>query len=88
MGWEASRADLQRAATIARVLGCIGRALAWERSLSGLEDDEMDGDGVAGWLVELTACWATCPLLDDQPLWQVLEFRILRVELLERVGND
>ena len=46
--------DLQRAATIARVLGCIGRALAWERSLSGLQDDEMDGfgDGVAGWLVE------------------------------------
>ena len=54
--WDgvASRADLQRAAAIARVLGCIGRALAWERSLSGLEDDEMDGfgDGVAGWLVE------------------------------------
>ena len=46
--------DLHRAAAIARVLGCIGRALAWERSLSGLEDDEMDGfgDGVAGWLVE------------------------------------
>ena len=54
--WDgvAPRADLQRAAAIARVLGCIGRALAWERSLSGLEDDEMDGfgDGVAGWLVE------------------------------------
>ena len=54
--WDgvAPRADLQRAATIARVLGCIGRALAWERALSGLEDDEMDGfgDGVAGWLVE------------------------------------
>ena len=55
--WDgvARRADLQRAATIARVLGCIGRALAWERSLSGLADDEMDGfgDRVAGWLVEL-----------------------------------
>jgi hypothetical protein len=54
--WDgvASRPDLQRAAAVARVLGCIGRALAWERSLSGLEDDEMDGfgDGVAGWLVE------------------------------------
>ena len=50
----ASPGDLQRAAAIARVLGCIGRALAWERSLSGLEDDEMDGfgDGVAGWLLE------------------------------------
>jgi aminoglycoside phosphotransferase (APT) family kinase protein len=54
--WDgvAPRADLRRAAAIARVLGCIGRALAWERSLSGLEDGEMDGfgDGVAGWLVE------------------------------------
>jgi hypothetical protein len=54
--WDrvAAHEDLQRAASIARVLGCIGRALAWERSLSGLDDDEMDGfgDGVAGWLVE------------------------------------
>ena len=54
--WDgfAPRVDLQRAAAIARVLGCIGRALAWERSLVGLADDEMDGfgDGVAGWLVE------------------------------------
>jgi hypothetical protein len=54
--WDgvASPADLQRAAELARVLGCIGRALAWERSLIGLDDDEMDGfgDGVAGWLVE------------------------------------
>jgi len=54
--WDgvAPRTDLQRAAAIARVLGCIGRALAWERSLIGLADDEMDGfgDGVAGWLVE------------------------------------
>jgi hypothetical protein len=52
----APRPDLQRAAAITRVLGCIGRALAWERSLTGLaDDDEMDGfgDGVAGWLIEL-----------------------------------
>jgi len=50
-------ADLERVARIARVLGCIGRALAWERSLIGLKDDEMDGfgDGVAGWLVEFAS---------------------------------
>jgi Phosphotransferase enzyme family len=47
--------ELRRAARLARVLGCIGRALAWERALGGLANDEMDGfgDGVAGWLAEL-----------------------------------
>jgi len=51
----ASRDELLRAVALARDLGCIGRALAWERALSGLADDEMDGfgDSVAGWLVEL-----------------------------------
>lgn len=46
---------LRRTAALARVLGCIGRALAWERALSDLADNEMDGfgDGVAGWLIEL-----------------------------------
>jgi hypothetical protein len=54
--WEgvASRGHLLRAVALARDVGCIGRALAWERALSGLEVDEMDdfGDSVAGWLVE------------------------------------
>ena len=33
---------------------CIGKALAWERALRGLEADEMGefGDSVAGWLVD------------------------------------
>jgi hypothetical protein len=56
--WEgvASRGDLLRAVALARDFGCIGRALAWERALSGLEVDEMDdfGDSVAGWLVEFS----------------------------------
>jgi hypothetical protein len=49
------RADLLRAAALARDLGCIGRSLAWERALGGLEVAEMDGfeDSVAGWLMEL-----------------------------------
>jgi aminoglycoside phosphotransferase (APT) family kinase protein len=49
-----SRADLLRAVALARDFGCIGRALAWERALAGLEVDDMDGfgDSVAGWLVE------------------------------------
>ena len=51
----ASRDELVAAATLARDLGCIGRSLAWERALSGLEPDDMDGhgDAVAGWLMEL-----------------------------------
>jgi hypothetical protein len=52
----ALRAKLERAADIARVFGCIGRSLAWERALSGLAVDEMDGfgDSIAGWLVEFS----------------------------------
>ena len=40
---------------LARDLACIGKALAWERSIIGLEPAEMGefGDSVAGWLVEL-----------------------------------
>jgi phosphotransferase family enzyme len=51
-----SRAELERAADIARVFGCIGRSLAWERALAGLAVDEMDGfgDSIAGWLVEFS----------------------------------
>jgi aminoglycoside phosphotransferase (APT) family kinase protein len=65
--WEgvASREALLRAVALARDFACIGRALAWERALSGLEADEMDdfGDSVAGWLVEFAgrldgATWA------------------------------
>ena len=52
----APRGELERAADIARVFGCIGRSLAWERALAGLEVDEMDGfgDSIAGWLVEFS----------------------------------
>ena len=52
----ASQPDLQRAAALARVFGCIGRSLAWERALSGLPLDELgeDGDAVAGWLMEFS----------------------------------
>jgi hypothetical protein len=47
-------AELARAVALARALGCISKSLAWERALTGLEPDEMDGygDGVAGWLME------------------------------------
>ena len=50
----ATRDELIEAAALARDLGCIGRALAWERSLRGLAPNEMDGhgDAVAGWLME------------------------------------
>ena len=50
---------------LARDFGCIGRALAWERALTGLDVDEMDGfgDSVAGWLVELAGRL-------DGPTWQ------------------
>ena len=46
--------DLARAVALARVLGCIAKSLAWERALTGLEPDEMDGhgDAIAGWLIE------------------------------------
>ncbi len=50
----ARRDVLLGTAAIARDLGCIGRALAWERALLGLDLDEMDGhgDAIAGWLIE------------------------------------
>jgi hypothetical protein len=49
----APRGELERAADVARVFGCIGRSLAWERALAALAVDEMDGfeDSIAGWLV-------------------------------------
>jgi hypothetical protein len=49
-----SAADLARAVGLARALGCISKSLAWERSLTGLEPEEMDGNGdaIAGWLME------------------------------------
>jgi hypothetical protein len=48
------RAALNEVAAISRLLGCIDKALAWERSLIGLAPNETDGhdDAVAGWLVE------------------------------------
>ena len=50
----APRDVLVDAVGLARDLGCIGRALAWERALLDLAPDEMDGhgDAIAGWLVE------------------------------------
>jgi len=47
-------ADLARVVALARALGCISKSLAWERNLTGLDTDEMDGNGdaVAGWLME------------------------------------
>ena len=53
-GDRPSAPDLARAVALARALGCISKSLAWERALTGLEPDEMDGygDGVAGWLME------------------------------------
>ena len=50
----APREVLLDAVGLARDLGCIGRALAWERALLDLAPDEMDGhgDAIAGWLVE------------------------------------
>jgi hypothetical protein len=51
----APRDVLLDAVGLARDLGCIGRALAWERALLDLTPDEMDGhgDAIAGWLVDL-----------------------------------
>jgi hypothetical protein len=53
--------DLVRAVALARVLGCVAKSLAWERALTGLETDEMDGhgDAVAGWLMEFDERFGT-----------------------------
>lgn len=62
------RDELVELARLASILGCIGKALAWERSLGGLEPDEMDGhgDAVAGWLLEFADRFST-PFLPDDP---------------------
>ena len=51
---RATRRSCVDAVGLARDLGCIGRALAWERALLDLAPDEMDGhgDAIAGWLME------------------------------------
>jgi hypothetical protein len=51
---RASAGDLARTVALASAFGCIGRSIAWERVLTGLDPDEMDGNGdaVAGWLME------------------------------------
>jgi hypothetical protein len=48
------RPALVELSVLARDFACIGKALAWERALTGLGPDEMDGfgDAVAGWLVD------------------------------------
>jgi hypothetical protein len=50
----APRNELAEVARLAIVLGCVGKALAWERALFGLDEAEMDGhgDAVAAWLME------------------------------------
>jgi Phosphotransferase enzyme family len=57
------RSRLIEVAAEARILGCIGKALAWERALQDLELAEMDGhgDGIAGWLIELVDWLAADP---------------------------
>jgi hypothetical protein len=49
------RAALRGALEIVLDLGRIGKAAAWDRALSGLESDHMDGfgDAPAGWLMDL-----------------------------------
>jgi hypothetical protein len=61
----APRDLLAEAAAVARDLGCIGRSLAWERTLGDLDVDEMDGrgDAIAGWLMEFAERF-------DAPSWQ------------------
>ena len=50
----ASPAALARAARLARVFGCVNRALNWERALVDVAATELVefGDSVAGWLIE------------------------------------
>ena len=50
----ASRAELARAARLARVFGCLNRALNWERGLAGVAEEELAefGDAVPGWVIE------------------------------------
>ena len=50
----ASPAELARAAGLARVFGCLNRALNWERALTGVAPEELAefGDSVAGWVIE------------------------------------
>ena len=49
-----SPAELARAARLARVFGCLNRALNWERALTGVAPEELAefGDSVAGWVIE------------------------------------
>jgi Phosphotransferase enzyme family len=49
-----SPATLARAAGLARVFGCLNRALNWERALIGVAEEELAefGDSVAGWVIE------------------------------------
>ncbi len=50
----ASTPTMARAATVARVFGCLNRSLSWERALTGVAEDEVAefGDSVAGWVIE------------------------------------
>ena len=68
----ASRDALVAAVGIARDLGCIGRSLAWERSLRDLPPGEMDGhgDAVAGWLMEFAERLDRSPWSDRATLRQ------------------
>ncbi|HEU5203074.1 MAG TPA: phosphotransferase [Candidatus Limnocylindrales bacterium] len=50
----AGPAELAQAARLARVFGCLNRALNWERALVGVSEEELGqyGDAVAGWVIE------------------------------------
>ena len=54
--WAAVAAPpaLARAARLARVFGCLNRALNWERALVGVSEEELGqyGDAVAGYVIE------------------------------------
>ncbi len=52
---QATLDEIAAAARAATVLGAISRAASWERSFTGLSDDQLDGHGgaTAAWLVEL-----------------------------------
>jgi hypothetical protein len=47
-------AGLSRAARLARVFGCLNRALNWERALADVSEEELEpfGDAVAGYVIE------------------------------------
>jgi hypothetical protein len=60
-GTHADRADLLRWSELARRVGCVSRALAYERAMSP-QAQAADDFPVREWLLGLTEPWATAPL--------------------------